>query len=419
MTQEQQTAGRRLSTITVDQVISGGSNFLVAVLAAHALSVANFGLFGIAFLTFVLAQAVSRALVCEPMLLHPEESETRRGDVIGTATVLGGALGVVVAGSGLLARVWQVDLGNALLALAVCMPLLVLQDLGRYLAFARHRPVDALVLDVVWLILLVGTAAVVIASEEPTLVWFLLAWAGSGALAGLLVLWQHRDASIRPHLRWLRETWTLAWRYLVSNFFNQGSALGASLIVAGLASAAGLGALRGAQLLTRPFMTFYVAATAAGVSELSRVRPGTATYAGHIRRTTSLTTLVAVVNMVLLLVVPDSLGRLAIGDTWQAAEHLLLPAGVQIVFIGLLSGARAGLLGLRAIHTVMWMDVSMNISILVLTTGGLIVGDLLTAYWALAIGQGIITAGFWVAYARHTSDPGDAETGRPATTVAD
>lgn len=419
LTREQQTAGRRLSTITVDQVLSGGSNLLVAVLAAHALTVAHFGLFGIAFLIFVLAQAITRALVCEPLLIHPEESETRSGDVIGTASVLGVAVGLMVAGSGLIARWWHADLGTALLVLAACMPLLVLHDLGRYLGFARHRPGDALALDVTWLLLLIASAGLVIASDNPSIVTFLMAWAGSGALAGLLTLWQHRGRSLRPHLGWLRETWTLAWRYLVSNFFNQGSALAASLIVAGLANAVALGALRGAQLLTRPFMTFYIAATAAGVAELSRAVPRTSDYSRHVRRTTVLTTGVALVNMGLLLAVPDALGRIAIGDTWQAAKPLLLPAGVQIVFIGMLSGVRAGLLGMRAIRTVMWLDVTTNVSILLLTTGGLLVGDVVTAYWALAIGQGVITAGFWIAYARQEPAALAVPTERAASAAAD
>ena len=60
-------AGRRLSTITVDQAISGGSNVLIAVLAARILGVESFGLFGIVFLVTITAQGAIRSLVCEPL----------------------------------------------------------------------------------------------------------------------------------------------------------------------------------------------------------------------------------------------------------------------------------------------------------------------------------------------------------------
>ena len=96
-------AGRRLTTITVDQVVSGASNLGVSVLAAHALGLRAFGLWEITFLVFVLVQSVSRALVCEPVLVHPQEAEERPGDVIGTAARLGLGQGVLI-GVGRLCR---------------------------------------------------------------------------------------------------------------------------------------------------------------------------------------------------------------------------------------------------------------------------------------------------------------------------
>ena len=102
--------------------------------------------------------------------------------------------------------------------------------------------------------------------------------------AGLLTLWYFRSFRWRLDLGWLRETWYLTWRYLVSGVFNTGSALATVLVVAALAGARALGSVRGAQLLTRPFMVVYVAATSAGVSELSRVPPASPDYARHVPR---------------------------------------------------------------------------------------------------------------------------------------
>ena len=116
----------------------------------------------------------------------------------------------------------------------------------------------------------------------------------------------------------------------------------------------------------------YVAVSSAGVSELSRVPPAGAEHERHVRRTTAVAT-IAAATLVVLVVVPDRLGRVAIGDVWDAAEPLLVPAGVQIVFIGLAAGMRAGLLGVRAIGTVMWLDLAVGALLLAAITLGLAV----------------------------------------------
>src|SRR4051794_37141904 len=117
MSQGEQSAGRRLSVITIDQAIAGASNVLIAVLAARLLGVASFGLFGIVFIAYVMAQGVSRALVCDPLLVHPEEAEARTGEVIGTSCLLALGLAVVVVAAGLAVRVLDARLGDALIVL--------------------------------------------------------------------------------------------------------------------------------------------------------------------------------------------------------------------------------------------------------------------------------------------------------------
>jgi O-antigen/teichoic acid export membrane protein len=397
--------GRRLTTIALDQIVSGASNLGVSVLAAHALGLHTFGLWEIAFLVFVLVQSVSRALVCEPVLVHPQEAEERPGDVIGTAAALGVAQGALVASAGCLALVWDAGLGRALLLLALFMPLLVLQDLGRYLSFVRHEPVRALVLDLTWLGLVVVSMTAVLGSGRATLGWFALAWAGSGAAAGLITVWYHRSASWRLELGWLRETWHLTRRYLVSGVFGTGGALAVTLLVAGLAGAAALGAVRGAQLLTRPFLTVYAAVSSAGVSELSRVAAMDPEHRQHVRRTTLVATGAAVLTLAALVAMPDALGRLAIGEVWAAAEPLLAPAALQVVFIGAAAGSRAGLLGVRQTAVVMWLDLVVGALLLVAITGGLLVGDVRTGYWCLALAQGVGMLLTWAAYGRTVPRP--------------
>ena len=411
-------AGRRLRIITIDQAIAGASNVLIAVLAAHLLDVGSFGLFGIVFIVYVMSQGVSRALVCDPLLVHPIEAEGRRGDVVGTSCLLGLSLAAVVALAGLGASFIDGELGAALLVLAACLPLLVLQDLGRYLAFTMQRPGQAVVLDVCWLLLLLVAVGGLFATDTRTLAWFIAAWGGSGALSGLLLFVQHREA--RPHLSatWLRFTWGFSWRYLISYVATQGSGLAALAAVGAIAGARALGGLQGAILMVRPFQMFQAAAIAAAIGEVTRAPAGDAQIHAHALRTSAIATAVAVANTAILLLLPDGLGEIAIGDAWEAAEPLLLPVGLQIVAVGVTTGARAGLLGLREIRKAMVLDVISTVMVFVTTISGAIVDGVEGALWAVGAGYAVMSIPWWLTFLRaHRVQP-DAGAADPAATVA-
>ncbi|MCW3017142.1 MAG: hypothetical protein JWO02_4234 [Solirubrobacterales bacterium] len=415
MSPGEQSAGRRLSVITIDQAIAGASNVLIAVLAARLLSVTSFGLFGIVFLVYVMVQGISRALVCDPLLVHPVEGQERLGDVIGTSCLLGPALGAGVLVAGLGAHLVDPRLGNALMVLAVCVPLLVLQDLGRYVAFATQRPGSALVLDVAWLVLLFAGVGALVATDTRTLPWFIAAWAGSGAAAGLLLFAQHRARKVRLGLSWLRYTWPFSWRYLISYTSTIGAALAASVAVGAIAGSKALGGLQGAMLLVRPFMTFQVAAIAASIGEVSRMDAGDPQLRRHVGRTSALTTGIALVNMIVLLALPDRLGEMVLGASWDTAKPLLLATGVQIVCLGAMTGVRAGLLGVRSIRKVMIIDVATTVLILVVTIPGAVVDGALGALWAVTLGQGLMAVVWWMTFLAHT---GRAEPAATATAAA-
>jgi O-antigen/teichoic acid export membrane protein len=387
--------------ITIDQAVAGGSNVLIALLAARLLPVGEFGLFGIVFLVYVMVQGVSRALVCDPLLIHPVEAQERPSEAIGTSCLLGSALAAVVLISGFAARSWNAGLGDALLVLGVCIPLLILQDLGRYLGFATQRPARALALDGCWLILLIAAVAGLLATDTRTLVWFIVAWAGSGAVAASLLFWQHRHR-VQFNLSWLRYTWPFSWRYLISYSSTQGAALAASSAVGAIAGARPLGGLQGATLLVRPFATFQVAAVAAGVAEISRSITDRGEVRRHGTKTSTLTTGIAFVNVVVLLALPDRIGAQVLGASWQAAKPLLLPTGVQILCLGLITGARAGLLGLRAIRRAMVIDVATTVAVLLATVCGALIDGVSGALWAVSAAQAVFAVVWWRVFWDHT-----------------
>lgn len=367
-------AGRRLSTITIDQAISGGSNVLIAVLAARILGVESFGLFGIVFLVTITAQGAIRSLVCEPLLVRPKEAQERPGEVIGTALMLGAAMGVIVLLAGAGARVWDPRLGDALFVVGALLPLLSVQDVGRYLGFAIHRPVLALRLDLLWLVLLLAAAVGVIVLDVKSLAAFIAAWAGTGSLAGFLAFWQHRGDRVRYGRAWLRESWMFSWRYLLSFVFTQGGVLVATIALTAIAGARELAGVRGALLLLSVAMTIQIGAGSAGVADISRLKDRVLVRS-RARRITVITAIAAVLNGAVLLVLPDSWGRVVLGDSWAATEPLLVPVIIQVALQGALLGARVGLLGTRSVRTTLavdlgWTPVIVTASVIGATVGG-------------------------------------------------
>jgi O-antigen/teichoic acid export membrane protein len=399
-----QSANRRLSLITTDQIISGASNVLIAVLAAHYLSVALFGYFGIVLLVYALTIGVHRALILDPMLVHSREAGERPGDVIGASAILGVALALVLLAGGLALLALNTVLGDALLALALCTPLLIVQDLGRYLAFAFQRPSAAIVLDVAWLVLMLAAVAAITQLDTHSLPALILAWGGSGALAGLLVFVQHLGVRPRLSFSWLRYTWRFSWRYLISYSSQQGSALVVLSGVGAIAGAAARGGLQGTLLFIRPYTTFQIGASASAVGEISRDHLRGDRVRHQAAKTTLITAGVALVNGIVILALPDRLGELLLGNAWDAAKPLLLPTCAQILVLGLLTGARVGLLGMREIHRVVVIDLISTPVFLVTTLSGAVVAGAPGALWFGAAGQAVMATIWWFTFLRHADD---------------
>jgi O-antigen/teichoic acid export membrane protein len=416
----QHSVRRQLSVITVDQAIAGGSNVLIALIAARLLSAASFGLFALVFLTYIVAQGVTRALVCDPVLVHPVEAEGRRDEVLGASTLMGLALAVAVVLVGAVVTALNTSLGLALIALGVFLPLLVLQDLGRYLAFATQRPSLALVLDGSWLALLVVAVIPLFLTDTKSLAWLIVAWAGAGACAGLLTLFQHRGSGLRLGFGWLRYTWSFSWRNLLSYTSQQGGLLAGASAVGAIAGARALGGLQGANLLLRPSATVQVAVTAGTMGHVARAVGDKHAIDRYARHASLVTTAGAVLNTLVILVLPDGVGRALLGDSWEVAQPLLLAAGLQFVFLSVSAGPRAGLLGERAISKVLVIDILMTVLLVAASIVGAEINGALGALWGIAIVQAVIAVVMWTTFLMYVPrrDSADEEPIEPLPAAA-
>jgi O-antigen/teichoic acid export membrane protein len=171
--------------------------------------------------------------------------------------------------------------------------------------------------------------------------------------------------------------------------------------------------VQGALLLVRPFMTFQVAAIAATIGEVTRSLHARDELRRHVVRASTFTTIIAVGNTAVLLALPDSLGRAVLGDSWSAAQPLLLPTGLQIVCLGLMTGVRSGILGMRAIRKAMILDVVATAIVLVACVSGAVIDGARGAVWAVAIGQAVMTVAWWMTFLAHSRDADPAAAGDP------
>ena len=417
MTTATKSVGRRLGIITIDQAVSGASNLVIVLLAAHALGVEGLGLFAIVFAVYAFVQGLTRALVADPILVHPVDADQRPGDAIGATTLIGIGFGSLVLAAGLLTALWRPALGAGLMILAVCLPMLVLQDLGRSLGFATRHPLRSLVLDLSWLAMVGVAFAVCFSIGAISLPWFVGAWAGAGAVSGLLVLWQYRVVVPPLGLRLVREKWAFSSRYLMIQLCRESSALLGPVALGATSGASALGAVRAAQIMVRPYMTVEIAVVSAGVAEIARENPELHRLHSYVRRTTTVMTAAGVLNLILLVFLPDALGELALGDTWKVAHPLILAAAVQTVFVALSSGVVVAMFGGRAIKQNVVIDVVTTAVTTACMIAGAIVAGAPGALWGMAVGQAGAAVAWWAAYRRRFSPRGATGGGPPLATL--
>lgn len=331
-----------------DQALSSLSNVLVSIFVARSLPPQGFGAFGVAVAAFLLVLGTSRALIGEPLLSqHSEATPAQRRQLvphmIGGSVVIGLLAAGVVAAAGLILRGAS---GSALTALAVVLPVMLVQDCWRY-AFIIDRPGAALVVDLAWLVGVCAAMPLAPADAGPS--WFVVVWgltAGLGAVAGLVL---SGDAWVvsRPG-RWFTEHREMSARFLGE--FVTGQAV-TQFVLVGLGAIAGLGvfgAVRAAQVFFGPINTVHAGAYLALVPEGAQaIAQPERLRRLMIRASLGLATL-AFAWMCVGLALPARWGAELFGPTWADATDLILPIGLTMVAGSLITGGFAGVRSLGA-----------------------------------------------------------------------
>lgn len=367
------TIARRAGWGLADQAFSSLTNFALSLVIARAVSAANFGAFSLAFATYLLAMGLVRAVVAQPLIIRystaPEE-QWRRGaaDGTGAAVVLGlvaAAIAAVVgvAGDGAFAQ--------AYLALAITFPGLLVQDCWRFGFLAKGEPKAAFANDVVWALVLFPLLGVLAVTGGVSVFTATLAWGGSATVAAVFGVVQSKTLP-RPSnaLSWWRTHRDIAPAYIGEFGATAGSAQAAMFGIGAVADLVVVAALRAAEVLMGPLKTLAqglrMVAQPEAVRSLAR--------GGDLLRpcllfSVAMAVLAAVAGTVLLLL-PDTVGRAALGDTWEPAQAVLLPYTLSVMAAGLLGGAQLGLHALVAVRRSLVARVAVSVMLVVFKIGG-------------------------------------------------
>jgi O-antigen/teichoic acid export membrane protein len=345
-------AGRRAGWGVADQTLSSLTNVPLGLLGAHILPARDFGALSIVLTTYFLALGVSRAIGSEPLVVRFSGITGRQFDsgakaAIGLTITLGAVMGLLIVAAGLLL---PPPLRGGLVALGLVLPGLLFQDGWRFAFFASSRESRAFISDLAWTILLFPALLLLGAVERLTLASLVVAWGVSATLAGMLA---SQQARLLPRPRqawsWLQAQYDLASRYAVEYLMHSGLNQMMWYVIGVIAGLASLGSLRAGVLLLGPLNMLSQGIFLVALPR--QVRAARRADAHFLKSTITISmvqTGMAVTWAICLWLLPDTLGRLALGPAWDGARYIAVLLALAAAGRLAASGAAVGLRALAA-----------------------------------------------------------------------
>jgi O-antigen/teichoic acid export membrane protein len=355
-------AAKRVAWGIADQALSSVTNFGLAVLAARALRVHEFGAFSIAFAAYTFALGISRATASEPLVIRfsgATEAGWRRGTGASAGAVL--ILGVVGGVSSLVVGlVAGGTLGEALIVSGLALPFLLVQDHWRFAFFARGRGNLSFANDLAWALIQFPVLLIlVLVIDSPTVGWLLLAWGGGAGVAAVLGAFQGGITPKVGHALW----WWREQRDIVPRILGEFGAVtgGSQLALFGIGALAGLsavGAIRGAQVLMGPVNVLILGVSIVAIPEM--VASLKHSPSSLRRRSVVFSCGLGICSLVwggVVMALPTSIGVQILGDTWTTAQSAMPGIIVWQTALAVSVGAVAGLRALAAVRRSLWVRI--------------------------------------------------------------
>jgi O-antigen/teichoic acid export membrane protein len=392
-----------------DQALSSFTNFALGVVIARTVGIEEFGAFSLAFALYLLVGSVCRAYPMEPLAIrYGASSDATFRPAAAAAT--GSVLGISLAGSAallMLTAVIRGEAGEAILALAITFPGLLVQDAWRSTFFAWRRGRDAFANDLVWALCMVPSMAVLVVTGDRSVLWPTMAWGGASTVAALVGVWQARLLP-DPRLarRWWHEHISLGPRFILEALTRTAGGQISTYAIGVVAGLSALGALRAAQLVIGPVQIFFLGIGLVAVPEGVRAL-------GHSRRRLWLLAVtmssglvaLAVAWGIVALLLPEALGEALLGPSWDPARLVLFPVIIAQVATVAGAGAAMGLRTLAAARLSLRANAVASVAVVVIGVAGAAAAGTEGAAWGFAIAASFGSAVWWRAFAAAFRDP--------------
>jgi len=391
----------------LDQALSSTVNLLGSVFAAWALDVEEFGAFGLLVAAYLASAGLGRAVAGDALLLRGEPGGTGpTGGAVGAAALVGVVCGALVAAVGLV----LVDgtAADGVLVLSVLLPLLLVQDSLRYVAYLDGRALHAAASSAGWVVLSL-LAMLLLAQTSPSLPQVVAAWAVPGAVVGVATLRLYRrQVQPRQVLPWFihtrRLTPPLLGDYVIVAIAQQGL-LYAVTWTTGLSGAA---AVRGALVLLGPIN---VLVAGASTSLVPRIRfsavEGRAALLRACASASGVLVVSAAVSGAVVLVLGPVFGQLVLGRSWSVVAPVLPYSAVAL---SLFAATVAPITGVRVLGRA-GSATALAAVLLAPTSVAFVVGAALDGARGAVIGQCLVAAvglvAWWLLLARLSARLGD------------
>jgi len=333
-----------------DQALSSLTNFALSIVVARSVSAGDYGAFSLMLVTFSFVIGLSRSAIGDPFVIRFTGSE-RSTQVHATRQATGAAIGLGLVTAVILIAVSFVldpSSGRPLLALGLAMPGLMLQETWRHIFFSQGRPRAATINDGIWTVVQFALLAALLQADEPSVFWITLAWGFAALVAAVAGIAQ---TGVLPSpgqaVAWYHRTRDINVRMALDFAFNQGASTLATYAVAWIVGAVAVGAIRAAQTLLGPLNLLAAGVSAFALPTFSRSAMAGRSLLRESMATSGLVGGICSAWVVVLLLLPDSIGVQILGDSWATARQVMLPMGIVGATVGFVMGASLGLKALR------------------------------------------------------------------------
>lgn len=320
-------SSKSLALSTADQVVSSTSNFLFLILLATALPVNDFARASTIWTVISFTVIIQRSVFGIPLLLDLGNQEANLNSVSGAR------LGSILAGvpAILVAVVFFIEKNNTVYLLLACfIPLILLQDLGRYVAISKEQSRIALFSDLLLLLPISIAIGLSLYNQNELRANVALAAFGFGLIGATLVVFGTKvfDFSLKKLKALLNEDMQRRKKLLIDSALISGTAIGSLALVWICYGSTGVAAFNGSLTALAPI----------GLSTLVIqlvVQHGMAGSFGTVKfREAGIFMSLLMLGTLwigILVSAPRSIGSLFLGDTWVLSEALFKAMGFSLL----------------------------------------------------------------------------------------